>query len=328
MYNFVTVEEWREYIFNPTNDTVSEDPGTFDYDGTGYDMCGTRLYTIESLTGGGVVHSKVDELDIFPGLEFRALTMIDWGAQIVFLNTQLADYPHIEQRQQFIVTFYALLETLAITQKYHQIGGKELEIVFQEFSILPLPEYDWDIVYELQIEDNSGSYINTEDDKYSSWITFTPEEQYIMIKTSNPSHKGFQNLRIKATVLDEPLVVGGEREELSGLETFSNFIVEIDEIPPPVSVGTPPYFQEVILEDVALHYSENWQYTLPDAIDDESDLISYELIVAPEFVLWDQKKTTFDIGLLQTLTNDDAGTYTISFELADSAGAVSDPYTI
>ena len=34
---------------------MSEDDGTYDYDGTGYDMCGVRLYTIESLTGGGVV---------------------------------------------------------------------------------------------------------------------------------------------------------------------------------------------------------------------------------------------------------------------------------
>ena len=56
--------------------------------------------------------------------------MNDVGEKYIYLVTQLADYPHIEEDRQFSVIFYALLETLPVPEKYHQIFGKALEVKF------------------------------------------------------------------------------------------------------------------------------------------------------------------------------------------------------
>ena len=45
--------------------------------------------------------------------------MFDVGENFIYLKTVLADYPHIEKDRKFRVTFYALLETLKIPEKYH-----------------------------------------------------------------------------------------------------------------------------------------------------------------------------------------------------------------
>ena len=60
MYNFVTRDIWNDYLFHPTNDTVSLDASTFIFDGSGWDMCGHRIYNVEALTGGSVTHSQVE----------------------------------------------------------------------------------------------------------------------------------------------------------------------------------------------------------------------------------------------------------------------------
>ena len=54
-----------------------------------------------------------------------------------------------------------------------------------------------------------------------------------------------------------------------------------------------------------------------------------EVITTPEFVLWDEKRLTFIMGFGgSVLSNDDVGNYAVGFELTDSQGAISDPYTI
>ena len=119
MYNFVYVETWNTYEFLPTNDTVSLDNNTQLYDGTGWNLCGKRLYYTETVTGGIVGHTTVEEEIIHPEVSVRSLTMQFQGEQLVYLKTVLEDYPHIETRQQFKVIFFALLETLPVTEKYH-----------------------------------------------------------------------------------------------------------------------------------------------------------------------------------------------------------------
>ena len=79
MYNFVFVENWNQYTFQPTNDTVSEDNKTALYDGTGYNLCGDRLYYIESVTGGVLSHTTVDELVVDPIISVRATSMYYHG---------------------------------------------------------------------------------------------------------------------------------------------------------------------------------------------------------------------------------------------------------
>ena len=150
------------------------------------------------------------------------------------------------------------------------------------------------------------------------------------MKSNKLSHKGTQQLRIRVTLLDEPPANGGSRVAFEGLEANGFITVIISDIPPPVSVGSAPYFQSDIVETVTMHYSEVWEYTLPTPIDDESDIWRFEFVNMLSFVLWDEKKLTFKIGTggAIELTNESAGTWHIVFTLQDSMGSESDPYSI
>ena len=98
MHNFVFVETWNSYEFLPTNDSVSLDNNTQLYDGSGWNLCGKRLYYTEGVTGGMLAHTVVEEEILIPEVSVRALTMQFQGEQLVYLKTVLKDYPHIEIR--------------------------------------------------------------------------------------------------------------------------------------------------------------------------------------------------------------------------------------
>ena len=52
---------------------MSLDPDTVLADGKGYNMCGPRLYHLETNAGGQVAHTKVGETDVKPQVELRTL---------------------------------------------------------------------------------------------------------------------------------------------------------------------------------------------------------------------------------------------------------------
>ena len=78
---------------------------------------------------------------------------------------------------------------------------------------------------------------------------------------------------------------------------YSDFELIISRNPPPRIVTDPPVFKSELTTLFTFHYStETFEYTLPEAIDYEANVIGFKVTSLPTWLLWKESETLLYMG--------------------------------
>ena len=156
------------------------------------------------------------------------------------------------------------------------------------------------------------------------FVKYIPTQRVIEIYTLNAIYETLDSGKTPWQVIIRASVM---ETAATGVYSDSIFDLHISLTPPPVSVTDPPYFDGEVTKSFTFYYKDSWDYTLPATIDKESDKIEIQINVLPDFLTFDKGKGAFSI-IPGSLKNKSQGSYSISLNLKDSSGAISDAYLI